>query len=610
MPSVKLASAFVNQTPLDWSGNAERLRLALQAARESGAAFLCLPELAITAYGCEDLFLSSAFRQKAWDQLQRLLPATKGLCTVLGLPIDVEGEIYNAVAVCHDGQLLGLVPKQNLARDGVHYEPRWFKAWTPGRLARVQGVITGDLCFPVGPVNLGIEICEDAWVGPRPALSLKARGANLIFCPAASHFAFGKTKVRRALAVAAKLPYVYANLMGNESGRIVFDGGASITDAQGRLLAEGPRFSYRPFGLCSAELNLEGSFPAPALAGQRFEDDPHEEFARAVALGLYDYLRKSKAKGFALSLSGGADSAACAVLVHSMAQLASQELGWDAFAKSLGLDAPNIKTAMPILLRTLYQGTVHSSQVTRSAAAQVAQAVGAKHAEVDIQPLYESYKKMAEGVLGRALSFPQDDLALQNLQARVRSPGIWALANAEGRLLLATNNRSEGAAGYTTMDGDTSGGLAPVAGLGKHQLRDWLRWMETTGLHGLGPWPALAAINAQAPTAELRPLEQKQTDEADLMPYEALDAIERAAVAQRLSPLQTLEAVGQPLAKYSADQRKAWVLRFFRLWSSSQWKRERLAPSFHLDDHNVDPRSWTRFPILSAGFAEELAALG
>jgi NAD+ synthase (glutamine-hydrolysing) len=485
----------------------------------------------------------------------------------------------------------------------------------------------GDLTFPVGDVVLGIEICEDAWVGPRPAIGLKARGANLLFCPAASHFAFGKTKVRRSLAVAAGLPYVYSNLMGNESGRIVFDGGGSITDGQGRLVAEGARFSYQPFGLCTADLELSSaspSAPAPSgptegkvgssgqalvAGGQVWEDEPHEELARAVALGLYDYLRKSKAKGFALSLSGGADSAACALLVRLMAELASKELGWAAFCQSLGLDTPDLKTAMPRLLRTLYQGTVHSSQITRQAAKAVAEAVGAVHGEIDIQPLYETYKKLAEGVLGRALQFPQDDLALQNLQARVRSPGIWALANAEGRLLLATNNRSEGAAGYTTMDGDTSGGLAPIAGLGKHQLRDWLRWMEKTGPAGLGPWPALAAVNAQAPTAELRPLEQKQTDEGDLMPYEALDAIERAAIAQRLSPAEVLEAVAAPLAAYPAAERKAWVLRFFKLWAASQWKRERLAPSFHLDDHNVDPRSWTRFPILSAGWADELERL-
>ncbi len=461
-------------------------------------------------------------------------------------------------------------------------------------------------------MTLGVEICEDAWVAERPAISLKARGANLILGPAASHFAFGKTKVRRHLAQAAGLPYVYANLMGNESGRIIYDGGATITDAAGRLIAEGQRFSYQPFGLCVADLELHGPSAAADLKGQRFEDQPHEEFARAVALGLYDYLRKSRAKGFALSLSGGADSAACAVLVRLMADWGSRELGLFGFCQSLGIKAADVPTAMAQRLRTLYQGTENSSAITREAAAKVAEAVGARHHSVDIQPLVDSYQALAAGVLGRPLAFPGDDLALQNLQARVRSPGVWALANAEERLLLATNNRSESAAGYTTMDGDTSGGLAPLAGMGKHQLRDWLRWMEKTGPEGLGPWPVLSVINAQEPTAELRPLVdgvQRQTDEGDLMPYEALDAIERAAFVQRLSPAQVLSAIGAPLEKFSAEQRRAWVVRFFKLWAASQWKRERLAPSFHLDDHNVDPRSWMRFPILSAGWAEELKAL-
>ena len=607
MPSVRVASAFVNQTPLDWAGNQERLRLALEAAREQRAAFLCLPELAITGYGCEDLFLSADFRRRAWNSLQALLPETKGLVTVLGLPLEVEGEIYNAVAVCHDGKLLGLVPKQNLARDGVHYEPRWFKAWEPGRLTTTRGAKVGDQVFTVGDVTLGIEICEDAWVETRPLLRHKARGANLIFCPAASHFAFGKTKVRRSLAQAAGVAYVYSNLMGNESGRIVFDGSATISDADGRLIAEGERFSYKPFGLCVADLEA-----SPEINGQRFEEEPHEEFARAVALGLYDYLRKSKAKGFAISLSGGADSAACAVLVRLMVEWGTRDLGLFAFCQSLGLKAHDVAGLMPQLLRTLYQGTKNSSSITREAAAAIAQAVGSTHSSVDIQALVDGYEKLAAEVLGRKLAFPDDDLALQNLQARVRSPAIWILANAEQRLVLATNNRSEGAAGYTTMDGDTSGGLAPIAGLGKDQLRDWLRWMEKTGPQGLGPWPALADINAQAPTAELRPLVagvQKQTDEADLMPYEALDAIERAAIAHRLSPAQVLAAMESQLSKFSAEQRKAWVLRFFKLWAANQWKRERLAPSFHLDDHNIDPRSWTRFPILSAGWAEELKAL-
>ena len=226
--------------------------------------------------------------------------------------------------------------------------------------------------------------------------------------------------------------------------------------------------------------------------------------------------------------------------------------------------------------------------------------------------MVDGYEKLAADVLGRSLKFPDDDLPLQNLQARVRSPAIWILANAEQRLVLATNNRSEGAAGYTTMDGDTSGGLAPIAGMGTHQLRAWLRWMEKTGPPGLAPWPGLACINAQEPTAELRPLVdgvQQQTDERDLMPYQVLDTIEHAAIVERLSPKQILEKLSMHANAYSAAQWKAWVVRFFKLWAANQWKRERLAPSFHVDDHNIDPRSWMRFPILNAGWAEELRVL-
>ena len=107
----------------------------------------------------------------------------------------------------------------------------------------------------------------------------------------------------------------------------------------------------------------------------------------------------------------------------------------------------------------------------------------------------EAYERLAEEALGRKLTWEQDDIARQNIQARVRSPGVWLLANLEGLLLLTTSNRSEVGVGYTTMDGDTSGGLAPIAGANKTFLRGWLRWMETEGLPELGPLPALAAIN-------------------------------------------------------------------------------------------------------------------
>ncbi|MCG8451173.1 MAG: NAD+ synthetase, partial [Pirellulales bacterium] len=182
-------------------------------------------------------------------------------------------------------------------------------------------------------------------------------------------------------------------------------------------------------------------------------------------------------------------------------------------------------------------------------------------------------------------------------------------ANLRGALLLATSNRSEAAVGYATMDGDTCGGLSPIAGIDKAFLLDWLRWMETTGPTGIDPLPALSVVNVRQPTAELRPAEENQTDEADLMPYDVLDAIERAAIRDKLMPLEVLDTIQTMFDQYETPQLGRWVERFFRLWCRNQWKRERYAPSFHLDDENLDPKTWCRFPILSGGFERELAAL-
>ena len=84
-----------------------------------------------------------------------------------------------------------------------------------------------------------------------------------------------------------------------------------------------------------------------------------------------------------------------------------------------------------------------------------------------------------EGRSAGALTWESDDVALQNIQARVRAPGVWLLANLRDALLLSTSNRSEAAVGYATMDGDTCGGLSPIAGIDKAFLRRWLRWLET-----------------------------------------------------------------------------------------------------------------------------------
>jgi NAD+ synthase (glutamine-hydrolysing) len=133
--------------------------------------------------------------------------------------------------------------------------------------------------------------------------------------------------------------------------------------------------------------------------------------------------------------------------------------------------------------------------------------------------------------------------------------------------------------------------------------------METTGPAGLAPIAELSFVNNQQPTAELRPAEQKQTDEADLMPYEVLDAIELLAIRDRMMPIEIFQHLQVDFPDCKAADLKLWTIRFFRLWCRNQWKRERYAPSFHLDDESLDPKTWCRFPILSGGYEYEIRKL-
>jgi NAD+ synthase (glutamine-hydrolysing) len=129
MNTTRIAGATVNQTPLDWLGNKTHIVDAIEAAKHEHVKLLCFPELSITAYGCEDLFLSDWLSEKAWQILLEIIPHTQGIAVCVGLPLRMEGITYNGVCVIHNQKILGIALKQNLARDGVHYEPRWFDAW-------------------------------------------------------------------------------------------------------------------------------------------------------------------------------------------------------------------------------------------------------------------------------------------------------------------------------------------------------------------------------------------------------------------------------------------------------------------------------------------------
>ena len=669
MQRIRLGAAALNQIPLDWNGNVSRIASACEEARRRQISVLCCPELCISGYGCEDAFHASGVLVTAMEMLLELEQHSRGLVVAVGLPVRWAGGIYNGAALIADGEILGIAAKQHLAGDGLHYEPRWFRHWPSGQreVVSVAGrqLPFGDIRFDCGGVRIGFEICEDAWVADRPGARLATRGVDVVLNPSASHFAFSKDDIRRRIVLegarAFASAYVLANLLGNESGRIVYDGSTLIADPSG-IVSSGQRFSFADVSVVDGDVDIDAirlmqsrrisrsslsgdcdvishdfSFyplsPRDTLHGGDSRDSwerceevglrKKEEFTRAVALGLMDSLRKSKSCGFVVSASGGADSSAVICLIAIGIALVTQEHKFDAVAR-LGLtllpSSPYgllggsyqdqfVQRLVAEVLTCVYQSTVNSSQLTKESAKTLASSVGARFHEFDVEPMVQKYEELAESVIGRKLSWEHDDLARQNIQARVRAPGVWLLANIYNAMLVATSNRSEVAVGYATMDGDTAGGIAPIAGIDKAFLRDWLVWIEQEGPHGIGPLSAMKAVNIQQPTAELRPASEGQTDEADLMPYEVLDRIERFAIRDKQMPVVIWEQLVCEFPQHDAAILGHWTERFFLLWSRNQWKRERLAPSFHLDDESLDPKTWCRFPILSGGFSRELEDL-
>ena len=330
-----------------------------------------------------------------------------------------------------------------------------------------------------------------------------------------------------------------------------------------------------------------------------------------------------------MSLSGGADSALVAASVYVSHFVALEQLGVHDYLATLpkGLAAkidaiaPGEdkivwlkEKAMPKVLLCLYQGTDNSSETTFNAAKYLAEEIGATFHSWNIEPVVQQYHSLVNGLYpDRPLSWKTDDIAMQNIQARSRSPGVWMLANRENKLLIATSNLSESALGYATMDGDTSGVISVIAGINKTTIRKVNRWLEEVGLplsvdgksarHQL---KEMHRVNVQQPTAELRP--EEQTDEADLMPYVVCDFIMDCYLARQMWPKSILVELMLNGFDKEHDMRQlaAYVERWFRLFCRNPWKRYGTRAGFHIEQVSLDPKTFHRFPLLNNGFSEQL----
>ena len=595
-----IAAASLNQTVGDWAGNERRIRDVIEAARATGARLLLLPEMCLPGYSLGDRLFRTGTIERSWDMLQRLKDATRGMAVAIGLPVQYEGVVYNAMALLADGQLVGLAAKENLATGDVQYENRYFLSWPHGRLVDFRGpdgttVPFGTQMFHLpGLGTVAFEICEDAWKGLRPGSTYALAGAEILLNPSASWFTIGKHRTRRKLVEqisrADHCVYLYTSLAGCDATRLIFDGSLFIA-VDGRVEAEGRRFVFErdwelvdrvvdlreirhsrmeegswreqnsratwgAYGKAPGVVRVEGDFSTRGVAAapppywiprQPDHPDPslryledsvfggraitemdlsHVELEVALAMALRDYTRKSGIKTCCLALSGGRDSAMVAWLVRQMHRYSHPHLSRDELADH-------------VRRRFLcaYLATENSGPQTRAAARAVAEEFGARFHDGNVQPALSAAHHVVESMTGEALSWrnPEHDVTMQNIQARVRGMLIWTLANLENALLLVTSNKSEAAVGYTTMDGDSSGGLAPISDVPKSLIKLYLDW--AADFHGL---KSLQMIKGMEATAELRPQGSGQTDETDLMPFQILDQLMYAFVQLALDPREIL----------------------------------------------------------------------
>lgn len=427
--------------------------------------------------------------------------------------------------------------------------------------------------------------------------------------------------------------YAYANLLGCDSSRLVFDGGGLIATPD-ELIQEGPLLSRKSWTLSTAVADLDdiariraenttwrldasmrngtgkteiisaedydfhpapvedfaAQLPASFYVGdpkpRKTDRDPYlDELFDALVLGLRDYFEKVGAfQRFLIALSGGRDSALCLLMAVEAAKSLNE-------CTEAGRYAERVSTVY--LPNKLY-----SSSGTQEAARALAEELGVPFRVVSIHEEAEvALAKAAEMAGGADKIAP---MAKQNLQARVRGAMMLNWANSAGGLLLVTSNLSEAAVGYTTTGGDNEGGYSPIANVPKTLVSRLLEYIAARD--GIA---SLRKVLAIPPSAELAP---DQLDETDLMPYVVLDDLMHLYARRRLSLPDCWRILRQRHPKHGAEQLREWTASFAVRFAANQWKRDQHPVALKVMDLDLDPKTGFRFPV-SQSIQHELDAL-
>jgi NAD+ synthase (glutamine-hydrolysing) len=514
---MRLALAQINTTVGDLDGNRARILEAIGEARSGGADLVLLPELAVTGYPPEDLLLRPGFLRAARASLDEIARETKDVVALVGFP-HLDRDLYNACAVCAEGEVKAIYRKRFLPNYGVFDEDRYF---APAR---------DCLLLDLGGTLIGPTICEDMWQPGPPATDLALAGAQVLTNISASPFHVCRDRERQEMfATRARdnLCFVaFCNAVGGQD-ELIFDGHSLVLDEEGHVLARGPGFE---------EALLVVDIDAADAVGRRLRDVRRRALARergtvpdapvislgpardtetrsvvepqrapqlgeleqmrlALELGLRDYVEKNGFREIVIGVSGGIDSALTAALA----------------VEALGAAHVHC-VSMP---------SRYSSEETRRDARLLASSLGTDFRELPIGDIVASFgATLAESFAGL-----EHDLTEENIQARVRGVLLMALSNKFGWLVVATGNKSELSVGYATLYGDMAGGFALLKDVFKTDVFRLARYLNQKAGSELIP----RTIIERAPSAELR---DNQLDQDSLPPYEALDRVLEAYVEQ------------------------------------------------------------------------------
>ena len=549
MTVLRVALAQINPTVGDLDGNLALMVEAYDRAEAAGCDIVAFPELSTTGYPPEDLVLKPGFVADNLEALAKLAARTGRCAAVVGF-VDQDRDLYNAAAVCANGEIVGRYHKRLLPNTTVFDEARYF---TPGHQSDPLEL------FVIGGVKVGISICEDIWSPFGPVAEQAAAGAELSININASPFHTGKGAEReRMLATRASDSHtaiVYVNQVGGQD-ELVFDGGSVAFDHEGALLARGAQFTddllivdvpvppvYRkrlldPRGrLTEALLPTVVVSESPVVHGTPIEPtitepfDADRELYDALVLGTRDYCRKNGFDDVVIALSGGIDSTIVACVA---------------------VDALGAEHVHGVSMPSRY-----SSDHSKSDAQALAEHLGIDYRTVSIEPAFQAYLDM----LAPSFEGREPGLTYENIQSRCRGLLLMALSNEFGWMALTTGNKSELAVGYFTIYGDSVGGYGVIKDVLKTRVYDLCRYVNRTAGREVIP----ESVITKPPSAELRP---DQRDDQSLPPYEVLDPILRLYVEDDRTAGEIIE-VGYD---------EALVRRITRLVDIAEYKRRQSPP--------------------------------